>query len=178
MTKGKSIAAVAKQNTKYADQIKKMLWLGTRDVVENSASRVLEELVVATWHDSSNAAFNWQFQFNGEAVPYIDFKGIDPVGSERDQRSESGDVGAIERAAITKMSTEKQRLHNYLFRTKFTPDMPRFNNFNVANPVEDDEYWYAVAARIEQAAQNGMVRKAFDTEVTMIASLVFSRLRG
>lgn len=168
-----TLARVKRKNKAYAAAISKMLWTGIRRVTEGAGSAVIEELVIATWHDSSNAAFNWFFELDNGDVSYKYHKFKSPVGKPKDKRSKFEKTALIENVALIKMAREKKGLHSHLYKQRFSSEMPRFNDFKVVNTVEDVSKFYATNAKISKAANDGKVRKAFDTAVVTIGNVAF-----
>lgn len=161
-----------KQNKAYEEKILKSLWGGVRKVTEKAASGVITSLVTMTFHDSSNAAYNWNFEVNGDSLGYRDYKGITPVGKRRAARTISNSP-EIQNVAISRMRIEQRKLFTHLFQTSFDVTMPKFGNFSVVNSVDDLAEMYAYNAMIAIAAGSGEVARAWDLNIATYGNIYF-----
>lgn len=106
-----SAAAAAKKNQEFSDKINAALGVVLRDVAVSSISMTLTELVKATWHDSSNAAYNWHVIDSGAPAPAYEYrKGVDPVGKQRDYRSAKNNMTAKTYVAVSVLEREKSKI--------------------------------------------------------------------
>lgn len=108
-------ARVAKKNSEYAGMINAALMEVHREVSRQAIKQTFFAVVKDSWHDSSNAAFNWQvLTANGSKKKYHSYFGIDPVGSKGDKRSEKGKMADIEIVAAEKLMQYKDVIDKLL----------------------------------------------------------------
>ncbi|EOV8094042.1 TPA: hypothetical protein NGR52_004197 [Vibrio parahaemolyticus] len=140
------------QNRQYERAINAALSTVIYDVSVPAVTMTLRETVMQTWHDSSNAAFNWYVISDRHPTPpYQEFKGHDPVGSEGDKRSATGQKTAKDLVAHRVMLRELPKIKEvYTSRAPIdlsfynavqdSPDHPYYsNNAEIYRPLHDPQ---------------------------------------
>ena len=79
---------------------------------------VLRKAVLMTFHDSSNAAYQWHFDFAPEQ--YREYYGILPVGEMYSHRTESGNIGDINAISDELVTINSGYLRSFLESSQFS----------------------------------------------------------
>lgn len=147
-----ALANVIRQNSQENTHIQMMLYQAVREAHFRPSLAVLESAVMQTWHDSSNAAYQWHFDFKSE--PYRDYYGIAPVGEKESYRSATKNVGDIKAIADELRVINHQYLKEFLWAGAFNAQKFTYvKPYKIQNSIVDAaDPKYIEAADLKTAA--------------------------
>lgn len=167
------VSAAKMANKQENVHLQAFLYEAVRQAYYEPTQAVLRSVILQTFHDSSNAAYHWSFDF--EKIAFLYDYDLAPRGGKGDHRTILGKDPEMQYVASVVEEESKGALKDHLYAVPFSPNsFSIVSSYKLINPLtKTGNYAYTTNANIKEAVNEALHQATFNQAVT-VASMKFN----